>query len=390
MTSDCFIQRFDKKLTNRDLVEYFVDHAVGEDDAFYIVDVSEVQKAYDMWHRLLPNVHPYYAVKCNPSKAIIKILSDLGVGFDCASCDEMNRVLEITHDPSRIIFANPCKMVSHMWYANVNNVDMMTFDCKDELHKIRAHYPHARLLLRLAVDDSHSVCQFNSKFGCHLDNVDALLQEAKSMSLNVVGFSFHVGSGCMKPQVFYDALRLCRDAVDAATKYGFTCNLIDIGGGFPGNDETKFHDIATKITQGIHDFFPDNTTRFISEPGRFFVQRSHTLVMNVVGKKVVQRDGGHKTFVYYVNDGVYGGFNCIHYDHYNPVIKPIKHHDQLYKSTVFGPTCDSMDVIYKDVELPELETGDWVYVENFGAYTAAAASRFNGFRTASCKYVTRN
>jgi ornithine decarboxylase len=62
----------------------------------------------------------------------------------------------------------------------------------------------------------------------------------------------------------------------------------------------------------------------------------------------------------------------------------------MYSSTLFGPTCDSMDTIYDDVMLPELAIGDWVYVENFGAYTIAAASSFNGFQTCINKYVIRS
>jgi ornithine decarboxylase len=61
-----------------------------------------------------------------------------------------------------------------------------------------------------------------------------------------------------------------------------------------------------------------------------------------------------------------------------------------YKSRIFGPTCDSIDLISEDVMLPELAIGEWVYVENFGAYTIAASSGFNGFRTTMCKYILRS
>ena len=61
--------------------------------------------------------------------------------------------------------------------------------------------------------------------------------------------------------------------------------------------------------------------------------------------------------------------------------------DPLYQSTVWGPTCDSMDVITKDARLPELSIGDWLYYEEMGAYTVAAASRFNGFNLSPVFYV---
>ena len=64
-------------------------------------------------------------------------------------------------------------------------------------------------------------------------------------------------------------------------------------------------------------------------------------------------------------------------------------HDRghLYPSTVFGPTCDSIDVIARSVLLPKLKVGDWLYFENMGAYTAAAASSFNGFVPSKKMYV---
>ena len=117
------------------------------------------------------------------------------------------------------------------------------------------------------------------------------------------------------------------------------------------------------------------------EPGRFFVSSSHTLVVNVIGKKdVIDEETGEKSFVYYLNDGMYGSFNCIHFDHARPKICPFNEcNGKLYKSKIFGPTCDSMDKIAEDVLLPELTIGEWCYIENFGAYTCAAASSFNGF-----------
>ena len=60
---------------------------------------------------------------------------------------------------------------------------------------------------------------------------------------------------------------------------------------------------------------------------------------------------------------------------------------QLFATTVFGPTCDSIDVVARSVLLPKLEIGDWLYFQNMGAYTMAAASSFNGFAPSEKVYV---
>lgn len=105
------------------------------DHAFFIVDLGEITKAYNRWTTLLPTVKPHYAVKCNPNPVILEALAILGCNFDCASENEIKTIIEITADPSRIIFANPCKMSSQIRYARANDVDLMTFDCEEELYK---------------------------------------------------------------------------------------------------------------------------------------------------------------------------------------------------------------------------------------------------------------
>lgn len=374
-----------------DIINDFLEETQSE-RAFYIIDLGKILEAYMNWVNLLPNIKIFYAIKSNPNPVLLETLSSLGVNFDCASENEIKQIIEITQDPSRIIFANPCKMTSQIRYARANDVDLMTFDCEEELYKIRLYHPYSQLILRIAVDDSQSVCKFNKKFGCHLDQIDSLLNIAKALRLNVVGISFHVGSSCGSPKSFYDAIADTRKAYDIAKRMDINIELIDIGGGFPGNNDKMFQDIAQNINESIKDNYEDlkETIQFIAEPGRYFSQRSHTLVLNVIGKKVNQQ-GEDKHFIYYLNDGLYGSFNCIYFDHYLPTILPFNERDgKVYKSTLFGPTCDSMDTIYDEIMLPELSVGDWIYVENFGAYTVAAASSFNGFKTSVCKYVMRS
>jgi diaminopimelate decarboxylase len=394
------LQKYDVKLYGSDKDTYNIINDFLEDNqserAFYIIDLGAIFDSYTNWIKLLPNVHPYYAVKCNPNPVILDALASLGCNFDCASENEMKMVIEITKDPSRIIFANPCKMSSQIRYARANDVDLMTFDCEEELYKIKLYHPYAKLVLRLAVDDSKSRCKFNKKFGCKLSQVEELLNIVKTLKLDVIGFSFHVGSGCSSADTFYNAIYECRKACDIAEKIGINTSIIDIGGGFPGVDrDIKFEDIARRINDGISEFFPDTDARkiqFIAEPGRYFAESSHTLVLNVIGKKnIIDDETGEKIIVYYLNDGIYGSFGCIYFDHNSPTVLPFnERNNELHKSRLFGPTCDSIDLISNQIMLPELAVGEWVYVENFGAYTVASSSNFNGFKTNVFKYIFRS
>lgn len=395
------LQKHNVRLYGSDIEMYDIINDYLEENpseqAFYVIDLGELTAAVAKWREYLPRIKPYYAIKCNPNLVLLEALASLGVNFDCASEQEIRTVIEITQDPTRIIFANPCKMSSQIRYARANDVDLMTFDCEEELYKIKLYHPYAKLILRLAVDDSKSVCKFNKKFGCKIDQVKELLVIAKTLKLSIAGFSFHVGSNCSSAEVFYKAIEECSNAVKIANTLEIYPKMFDFGGGFPGTDDkaVKFEEIAEAINKGIDDFFPNAETdslEFIAEPGRYFAQRTHTLVMNVIGKKIVNSDKEEdKMIVYYLNDGVYGSFNCIFFDHEHPTILPFNERDgKQYKSLLWGPTCDSIDMICENVMLPELAIGEWVYVENFGAYTAAASSSFNGFRTNTYKYILRS
>jgi ornithine decarboxylase len=400
---NALLQKYDAKLYGSDRDTYDIINDFLENNqserAFYIVDLGAIVHSYNEWMRLLPDVKPYYAMKCNPNPVILEVLASLGVNFDCASENEMRTIIEITKDPSRIIFANPCKMSSQIRYARSNDVDFTVADNENELYKIKLYHPYTKILLRIAVDDSKSKCRFNKKFGCKLGGVEELLNIAKTLKLDVCGFSFHVGSGCSSAESFYEALRDCRKAADMAKSLGIQVTMIDIGGGFPGSDsvEIRFDSIAHSVNRGIRDFFGEEfdggVIQFIAEPGRYFAQGSHTLVLNVIGKKTVSDEiTGEKINMYYLNESVYGSFNCIANDHYLPTILPFNERDQqMQRSKLFGTTCDSIDVINEDILLPELAIGECVYVEKIGAYTIAAASAFNGFApTNTYKYIFKS
>jgi ornithine decarboxylase len=232
-------------------------------------------------------------------------------------------------------------------------------------------YPECKLLLRIAVNDIDSQCQFSKKFGCKMNEVKKLLALSKELGLTIVGFSFHVGSGCTKPYLYYEALCNCKTSTIIATSLGIHIDIIDIGGGF---NKDNFISCAQEIKRGMLLF---RDKKFISEVGRFLVEQTHTLHLHVICKKRNDKR------IYYLDDGLYGNLNCKIFDYAKPIIKTFKNDNQLFESTLYGPTCDSFDLIEENILLPELEVGDKLYIENFGAYTSASASSFNGYSVPS-------
>lgn len=384
-----------------DIVNLFLENNQSE-DPFFIVNLGDIIRQYQKWTHYLPDITPYYAIKCNPDPVILKLLHKLGTSFDCASKNEIAKIIQLDIDSNKIIFANPCKMINQIKYARAHDIDLLVFDSEHELYKIKLYHSEADLVLRIKTDDQHSVCQFSCKFGVELQEVEELMKTAKSLSLNVVGVSFHVGSSCMNPKSFESAIQDSAAVFEIGKKYNFDMRLLDIGGGFLGEDtpNVKFANIAETINQAIETHFggydPD-VLNVIAEPGRFFAQTSHTLVLSVINKKVkTNPETGEKSYIYYVNDGVYSSFFNIPMDHYVVTEQNLfpfneRNNPKKYPSTIFGPTCDSIDKITEKLMLPSLEIGEYIIASNLGAYTVATvpggSEVFNGFNKTQCKYI---
>ena len=371
-----------------DVINHFLEKHQG-DQPFFIVNLSEVMKKINLWRDNLPSIDAFYAIKCNPDDIIIKLMGSMDMSFDCASKNEISKVIGADVMPEKIIYANPCKMVEQIKYARANDVDLMTFDSSHELYKIKLYHPSAKLIIRIQTDDSKSRCKFNCKFGVSLDQVNDLLEQAKIMELDIVGVSFHVGSGCEDENVFETAISDCKKVYDMAKSKDFTFTIVDIGGGFPGDNDEKFVRMANIINNSIATHFSDINIKFMAEPGRFFVTSAYTLVTSVINKKVLKNnEDNSKHIIYYLSESVYGSFNNTVFDHARITILPFnERNEKQYECTIYGPTCDSMDKIATNCKLPDLSIGEIIYVENMGAYTVAASSNFNGFSSTECKYI---
>lgn len=378
-----------------EILETYLNNHDEDDTPYYVMDIATVVEKFVQWKTLLPNIEPHYAVKCNPDLVLCETLHSLGAKFDCASMGEMEQMLKMGVAPEDIIFANPCKPKQHLLFAKKAGVKQMTFDNYQELLKIREVFNEAELFLRIVVDDYGALCQFSSKFGAKLPDVPKLLQGAKEMGLNIVGVSFHVGSGQQTVEAFTDAIENARKIFDMAENAGIKMKCLDIGGGFPGDDDDEtinFGILAKNISEKIEELFPN--VRIIAEPGRYFAAACSTLATKITSVRDQTQADYECTsdYLYYINDGVYGSFNNIIMDHATCLpsfFQEKSNNDQVFRSTIFGPSCDGIDVIVKSYPLPKLVIGEWIYWKNMGAYTMCAAASFNGFPLPTIHYIWR-
>ncbi|XP_059546405.1 antizyme inhibitor 2-like isoform X4 [Myotis daubentonii] len=307
---------------------------------------------------------------------------------------ELEQVLGLGVAPSRIIYGNPCKPVSHLQYAARHGVQLLTFDSEEELTKVAQHHPGARLVLRLWTEYSQSLILMTSKFGASLELCGHLLKSARDLGLAVVGASFHVGSGCQNPDRFAQVIADCRRVFEMGRGVGHEMSLLDIGGGFPGveGSEPEFEEMARVINAALAQDFPEGTgIEVIAEPGRFYAAPVCVAAVNIIAKKAVLQPGGHRKLLYYLNEGHYGSFRAFHRDHVPRmpiVVKELCSKPPLFPCILYGPTCSAFDTFYnEEVQLPELDVGDWLIFPSMGAYSSVLSSTFNGFPPASICYM---
>lgn len=132
----------------------------------------------------------------------------------------------------------------------------------------------------------------------------------------------------------------------------------------------------------------------IAEPGRYFVGSAYTLACNIHSTRTIKEsilDSKKVHNMYYVNDGIFSCFGGVLSGPYKfrpePKLLDDNNKSERYSSSIWGQTCDSLDIINEEVQLPQLKCGDWIVFENMGAYTIPIACRFNGFTAPQVLYV---
>ena len=369
----------------------------------FVVDHEELRRNYATFKKYLPRVQAYYAVKANPDPAIVKTLFDAGASFDVASMPEFHIVHEYIQDLpdkerqawiwDKIIYANPIKADETLRELNPYK-PLVTYDNYEEIRKIRKYAPQAGLALRLKVPNTGAMVELSSKFGAAPGEAVDLILAADKAGLTVEGLSFHVGSQTTNFKNYVAAINLAANIFKEARDRGYTkMNLLDIGGGFPAPYDAgvkPFRELAGIINRELDRLFPKNDPSFpkkfeiLAEPGRFLCATAGTAVSKIIGKAM--RDG---KLCYYINDGVYHTFSGVIFDHCHYHLKSFKRGPTQICS-VFGPTCDALDVVSLAENLPEdLELDDLLYSEQIGAYSHASSTYFNGFPPATVVHVNQ-
>jgi ornithine decarboxylase len=338
-----------------------------------LIDKRVIQQKYEEFHQEFKETTIYYALKANPDQGILKLLRELGSGFEVSSKEEFESLLQLDISPHKIISSNPVKDQGFIEAAYAG-VELFVFDSDAEVEKLSRFAPGSKVCVRLSVSNEGSEWPLNKKFGVEVEEAVELLKRAKMRGLRPEGITFHIGSQCIDPKSWVKAIEKAKVVWRLARDKGLELNILNIGGGFPieyTKSVPSIREIAPLVQNTIRRLFSKDL-EIIVEPGRALVGEAGILVGSVIGKAM--REGGKWL---YLDVGVFNGLmetiGGIKY----PLM--VAKDGEVGKWVLAGPSCDSFDVISSEEELPELEIGDRVYIMSAGAYTTAYASRFNGF-----------
>jgi ornithine decarboxylase len=351
----------------------------------FIIDTARIRAQYRRLAGALPSVDLHYALKPLPHASVIRTLSEEGAHFDLATSGEVDLVQRSGVAPERCIHTHPIKRDSDIRTALAYGINVFVVDNPDELRKFVKFRNRASLLVRVSFRSPDAVCDLSKKFGCAPEAVAELLRLAADLRIKIQGLSFHVGSQAVDSGMHVQAIHVCRQLMHSAAENGHELKTLDIGGGFPadyGQQSLPIEEYCAPIRSALRLLQPG--VRVIAEPGRYIAAAAAIAVSSVMGRAL--RD--HRWW-YYLDDGLYGSYSGQMYDHAKYPIDALAAPGKCYPSVLAGPTCDSIDVIGENLNLPLLDVGDLVVGRSMGAYTWASASDFNFFPRATVVALDR-
>jgi len=245
--------------------------AEGKETPFLIIDLEVIEKKYRELKDNLPFSQIFYAIKANPSDEVLTLLRDLGSSFDVASRFELDQLLRLNVDPTKISFGNTIKKPKDIAYFYEKGVRLFATDSIEDLTNLSEYAPGSKIFFRLLTEGTGSDWPLSRKFGAHPDMIYNLIVMSKDMGVIPYGLSFHVGSQQRDIGQWDDAISKCKYLFDAVKSEGIHLKMINLGGGLPADylDPTLSINLyASEIKRFLYEDFGDNMPEIFIEPGR--------------------------------------------------------------------------------------------------------------------------
>jgi len=352
--------------------------ALGDADAAYVYERAAIGAQARSLAGMRSLSRALYAIKANSNAAVLRLVAEAGLSFECVSRAEVERVLEAVSglDRDRILFTpNFAPRAEYAW-ALEEGIRLTI----DNLYVLRAWpglFSGRDLLVRIDTGLGHGHHQHvrtagvHSKFGVPLFELADLVEATRAAGARVVGLHAHTGSGNFDVEMWTDT---AKTLADVAAHFPAVRSL-DLGGGLgvpdrPGRPPLDLADLDAGLAR-FRESYPQYELWL--EPGRYIVATAGVLLARVTqlkGKGAVRYVGIATGMNSLIRPALYGAYHEI--VNLTRLGAPA---DQL--STVVGPICETGDVLAHDRLLPQCEEGDVLLVANAGAYGYVMSSRYN-------------
>lgn len=325
-----------------------------------------------------------YAVKANSNLSILKLLAQVGAGFDIVSGGELFRALQAGADPAGIIFSGVGKTAQEIDYALEHQIKSFNSESQPELALIDSLAARrgirARVALRVNPDVDAATHPYIStglrehKFGIHIGVAEAVYDRARAhANLDLEGVSCHIGSQITDIAPMLEVFDKMIALVERLRARGLPIRTLDLGGGlgvaYKSGDPTvsicEFIQAMCRRTAG-------HNLEILIEPGRSIVAEAGLLLTRVLYRK----SNGDRQFIIVdaaMNDLIRPSL----YQAYHEIVPLRKNAGAIITADVVGPVCESGDFLARGREMPNVLPGDLLAVCTAGAYGFVAASNYN-------------
>ena len=318
-----------------------------------------------------------FSVKSSNNLQILKLISSQGLGFDVVSGGELNKVLYINADKSKIVFSGVGKTKQDLICAIKNNIKSINVESLSELKLISTLVNEMNIPVNIALrlnpeikSKTHPYLETGSsesKFGIAKSELHKCMRIIKNQNnINLKGLAFHIGSEIKDFSYFKRAINFMLDQINLLNM-DKTIEFLDVGGGlgikYLDKDKTL---TIEKFVKKVRLQVP-NYINLIFEPGKSIIGNAGYLISKVLYKKknILIIDAGMND---HIRTPLYGAKHNI-----LPVRKQSKSKN---KFTIAGPICESADFFDKKFAY-DLDEGELIVIGSSGAYGFSMSSNYN-------------
>ncbi|MBS82687.1 MAG: diaminopimelate decarboxylase [Gammaproteobacteria bacterium] len=357
---------------------------------FYLYSEEKIINNLDEYKNSLKDTESLicYSVKANSSLYILSLLSQHGCGFDIVSGGELLKIIQAGGDTNKVVFSGVGKTKEEIIMALEYNIYCFNVESISELKRINtiahANDKQANIAVRVNPEisiDSHpyiTTGMRDNKFGVTHDEAIEIYKQAVSLSnINIIGIDFHIGSQITDTTPFEESIVKALEINDFLKQENISISHIDIGGGLGIKYENENISSISKYIEKIRDLIGKTNLKLLIEPGRSIVGNSAVLVTRIEYIKKTKT----KNFII-VDAGMNDFIRPPLYDAYHSINEVVVKEITSDTYDVVGPICESTDFFGKQREI-KAEEGDFLVIDNVGAYGFVLSSNYNQRRRPS-------